>query len=607
MTAGSSKQCPVPPAQAGSLAKAAPHGMAGSFVNRIGRSSVGEVLRQVDRGLAARLLVLMAISASTEGIGLTLVVPVLGLLGGGHAPAPFAAALARIGLVPSLLPLLAIFCGLVWLRALINMERDVATQRMAMQIVDRLRARAWTAVLHCDWRELARMRQTDNVGLLISNVDRVGEAVGQILSVCALLATLAALSIAILAISPGLAAAAILAGALVLTAYRGMRRRAMDLGEQMDGAQREIHGQLFEAFAAVRVIKSLGLEQETVREGLAAFAGLRGAQLAYVGSVGWGQVLLQGCGAIVLAAGIAIAVEGWGASAAQIVPMVVLFARGLPLLGGVQDGWQSWQHARPAVDAALALIARAEAGREEVVPDIVPPRLRREIALDAATVRYPDQEPAALDRVSLVVPAGGIVALMGASGAGKSTVADLLGGLLAPHSGAVRVDGKALEGGLRQAWRQRVAYVQQEAILLKGSIRDNLLRANPGADEARIRTALSLASADFVHDLPAGVDTLIGDGARLLSGGERQRIALARALMRDPALLILDESTSAIDEASEAAVARAVAGLRGKLAILIIAHRGMLTDLADQIVVLDRGAVIASNRRGAALIEGVDR
>jgi ATP-binding cassette subfamily C protein len=270
--------------------------------------------------------------------------------------------------------------------------------------------------------------------------------------------------------------------------------------------------------------------------------------------------------------------------------MVALFARALPLLGTLQEAWLNWRHSRPALDSALALIAAAEAAREPEAQGLAAPTLAQAIELADVTMRF-GAGPAVLDQVSLTLPAGSITALAGPSGAGKSTLADLVGGLLAADSGTLKIDGTPLDPPLRRAWRRRVAYVQQEPVLLAATVRENLAWGAPDASEAAMLAALKGASARFALELPQGIDTRVGDGGRVLSGGERQRLMLARALLRAPALLILDEAASALDAENEAAIAEAIAALRGKITVLIIGHRGALAEVADRTIRLANGRV----------------
>lgn len=198
----------------------------------------------------------------------------------------------------------------------------------------------------------------------------------------------------------------------------------------------------------------------------------------------------------------------------------------------------------------------------------------------------------ALDAVSATLPRGSTTLVTGPSGAGKSTLADVLAGLVAPSAGALRIDEKALGRGDLRSWRRRVAYVQQEALLFDASVRDNLLWAHPGASLERLRDCLLAASAGFVFELPDALDTMVGDRGAQLSGGERQRIALARALLRDPELLILDEVTSALDSENELAVTQAISRLRGTITILMIGHKGALSTLADRTIALEAGRLV---------------
>ena len=555
-------------------------------------------LRRNGRALAL-LGALMFASAITEGVGLVLVVPVLGVLGAaGGSQTPIMAAIEALGVPLALGPLLTLFVMLVSLRAMLNYARTMAAQQFEIALVDGLRRRAWRALLHCDWRELQSLRRSDSASLLISEIDRIGYGMSQLIAALAGAITLAAVGLAALAISPVAAGLAVLAGAIVLLAYRRMRQRAGALGEALGTAYAQVHGSLAEGLSALRVIKSLGRELEAEQASAAGFAGLRQAQLAFWRAQGRGQVALQAGGALALALLIWLAIARWHLGAATILPLVALFVRAVPLLGGVQEAWLNWSHARSAITSAQFLIARAEGALEPDAVGIVAPALTGSIILTDVTVEFAGAAAAALADVTLTLPARGITALTGPSGAGKSTLADLLSGLLSPDSGRIMIDGTELDGPLRQAWRARVAYVQQEPVLLAASIADNLRWAAPDASDGQLEAALRDAAADFVFTLPQGLETRVGDGGRVLSGGERQRLMLARALLRDPSLLILDEAASALDPDNEALIAAALGRLRGRMTMIIICHRGTLATLADQVVRLEAGRIIALESPG---------
>ncbi len=555
------------------------------------------------RGRLVALVALMLVSAGTEALALVLLFPMLAAIGGTGLSLPRGWVNGRVGHVldaagvpVSLGPLLMIFVALVALRAVVNHRRDLAQHRLITDVVDGLRLRAWDALLHCEWRTLSAMSRSDGASVLIIGIDRLGGGLGYLFGALATLITLFGLSVGALTVSPSIAAIAIGVGVLGLVVYRRVGRPARGEGEQLDEAVRMVQSAFSEGLGALRVIKSFAREARSAATGAAAIDALRGAEHRFLLGLGRAQIALQAGGAACLAALIWVAVAGAGANGIVIVPLVALALRALPLLAVLHHAWRNWSQARPGLVTTLALIARAEAAREPdeatVVSDIAP---SDEVAARNVTVRFDRSPHAALADVTLVLPVGTITALVGPSGAGKSTLADVLGGLIQPEQGGLTIDGAALAPADRRAWRRRVAYVQQDAWLAAASLRENLRWADPRADDARIARALCQAAAGFALDLPNGLDTRLGDGGRVLSGGERQRIVLARALLRDPALLILDEATSALDPASEAAIAGAVDALRGTMTIVVIGHRGAVTALADRTVRLVDGRVVEVN------------
>jgi thiol reductant ABC exporter CydD subunit len=231
----------------------------------------------------------------------------------------------------------------------------------------------------------------------------------------------------------------------------------------------------------------------------------------------------------------------------------------------------------------------------------VPPSLRdAPVRLEGVSFGYADRGPV-LDGVDLELAPGETVALVGASGAGKSTVASLLLRLAEPTGGRVTAGGADLAGCDPAAWRAQLAWVPQRVTLFRGSVADNIRLGDAGASEERVREAAVLAAADgFVSALPDGYDTAIGDGGRPLSAGQARRIALARAFLRDAPLVILDEPTADLDPESAELVGEAVTRLGEGRTVLVIAHRPELVRRADRVVTLANGRVVETTPAEAA-------
>ena len=257
-------------------------------------------------------------------------------------------------------------------------------------------------------------------------------------------------------------------------------------------------------------------------------------------------------------------------------------------------------------------------------PDAVPlPPGPLDIVIDAVSFGYPAADEVSLaslestasgDRraggqvlheVSMRVDAGRFVALVGPSGAGKTTLTALVARLYDPTSGAVKIGGIDLRDASLASLRERVGVVTQEAHLFHDTIRANLRYARPDASDAEIGRALQLAQiADLVADLPEGLDTVVGDRGHRLSGGEKQRLAIARLLLKAPDVVILDEATAHLDSESEVAVKRALDGALAGRTSLVIAHRLSTIRQADLIVVLDHGRIAEAGRHDELLARG---
>jgi len=239
-------------------------------------------------------------------------------------------------------------------------------------------------------------------------------------------------------------------------------------------------------------------------------------------------------------------------------------------------------------------------------PDVTPtdghdaPAAPAAIEFEDVTFAYPGEDRNILRHAHCVVPAGACIGLHSDSGSGKTTLVDLLLRHYDPDSGAIRVGGTDLRAMDRWHWRQRVALVSQDTTLFRGSIRDNIRYARPDADDGEVARAARAAQLDgLLSRLPQGLDTAVGDRGTRLSGGERQRIAIARALLQDPLLVILDEATSAVDTETEREILRAVNALFAGRTRLVISHRASALADCDTLLAIEDGALVQRNRAGA--------
>ena len=220
-------------------------------------------------------------------------------------------------------------------------------------------------------------------------------------------------------------------------------------------------------------------------------------------------------------------------------------------------------------------------------------KLQEAISFEGVSLSYSPELPPALSNIYFTLPKGKMLALVGRSGAGKSSIADLLAGLYSPTTGRILIDGTSLNELDLESWQQKLGVVSQDTFLFNNSISENIAFGTPGATQTDIEAASSAAqAAGFIETLPNGYNTLVGERGYRLSGGQRQRLSLARAILRDPELLILDEATSALDSQSERLVQEAIERFERNHTVLVIAHRLTTITKADQILVLEGGRVV---------------
>ena len=350
-----------------------------------------------------------------------------------------------------------------------------------------------------------------------------------------------------------------------------------------------------EHLGALKVVKSYGAEERNAR----IFAGVarKGVEVrfrAWRTFADTRTAFLSGSVAM-LAVVAYVALEVLGVGGPTVLLLVFLFYRLVPRLAHLQTVYQMLSQDLPAWEQVMARIAALDAEREDLSGTEEHADLERFIRFEDVSFAYEAGRADAVRGLALEIQARRTTAIVGPSGAGKTTVADLVMGLVQPREGRIVVDGRVLDERWLRAWRAGIGYVAQDTLLFNDTVLANLRWARPDATEADVWEALRLAAADgFVAALPEGLATQVGDRGVRMSGGERQRLALARALLRRPALLILDEATSALDAENERRIRDAIRGLHGRMTILMITHRLPSVRDADVVHVVEGGRWVES-------------
>lgn len=547
----------------------------------------------------------------TEGVSLVMVFPLIALLGDAGktdvAAGPktqmlfhllTATHIPRSAWLGTILVVVVLSVGLL---TQLNGMLSTLTISIILPVRRRLAGQIYEAILHADWTFLTRRRSSDLTQYLTSEMARVGTLAGSLIAlvsngmVGALMLGLAFFY------APLLTVLLLACFGLLIPWQRRSGKAIYNAGRETSNKMGKVFESSMERLQNLKVVKAYGAQDAE----LALFTRRYGDLIKELVANEWRSVAasrrFQMVSLVLLCGLILLGLTTLHLAPASMLVFLFAFVRATPRLNAAQTKVNEILTDLPAFARIEAFLR--ECGENSEADTLEHPTSTTmepsfswgtpaQVVLRGVRFGYGVGGPVVLDGIDLEFAAGKITAVAGLSGAGKSTVADLVMGLLIADSGSVEADGVAITRGNAREWRWHVGYVSQDTLLFHDSIRANLLWAKPEATDAELAEAISAASAEFVYGLANGIETIVGDRGMMLSHGQRQRIALARALLLQPTLLILDEATNSLDLENEESILRVVKGLG--VTTILISHRPSAVAVADRVFVLEKGRVKVS-------------
>lgn len=552
----------------------------------------------------ALMALLSFVSGILEGIGITAVIPLFSVIVGGEATDAISRAIA--GLFAYLhFPftakfLLGFMVCLFFAKAVFLFFSQQLTAYVNSDFEKKMRGSLLRHTFSANWPFLSAQRVGHLDQMLTTEVGNSSAMLLYLGNGIFVLVNLIVYSVLVFNISPTIAALTVFFGAVVFVVFMPLMQKTRMTSEKMVHWNKELAHYANEHIIGAKTLKAMRLEEPALSRGTFLAEKMRGLflRISFLKNITGALVQLAG---VFFVVGLFIFL--YKTSVFQFASFAVAVYALNKVFSNVQFA-QSSAHAIsmqvPYLESLLRHVDEAALNNEKET-GYADFSLTRELAFNKVQFAYPGKDTA-LSSVSFSVKKGEMVGLIGPSGAGKTTLVDLLLRLITPQKGTISVDGKDIRDIGLLTWREHIGYVSQEAFLLNDTIENNICFYDAAMTMADIVEAARLANIyDFVDSLPEKFKTIVGERGVLLSGGQKQRIALARVLARKREILVLDEATSALDNESEILIQKAIEGLRGKITVLVIAHRLSTVRLSDKLVVLRGGEIVEQGSPGELL------
>lgn len=549
--------------------------------------------------LALTLMVLLSLN---EAVSLLILVPLLGMVGLdvgqgslGQIDGIIYAFFTYLGLQPTLVMILIVYVVVISISAFLTRYQTLQTSQIQYQFANHLRKRLYNSITNSNWLFFSRKKSSSLAHALTNEIDRISTGTGQFLTFIASIMILVVYIIFALELAGLITGVIFAVGVFILLILRRRASKSRTRGEDITTTTRDLYYSILQHLDGMKTIKSFGMQDENIKVFKDQSNQVASNYVEAIKSYADVKLLFDVGTVVVLAVMVFFLIEVVKLPTASLFLLIYLFVRMIPQFSTIQRAYQYFINMLPAfgnvIDLEGQFLKNCETSKSE--DGLI--ELKEKITFEKVNFAYHGEDHFTLKDLNLEIPTGKTIALVGPSGAGKSTVADLIMGLISPDKGRIMVDGTTISDEFLTSWRTKIGYVAQETFLFNETIRFNLQLASPSASEQELNEALKLAAAyQFVSKLPEGLDTVIGDRGVRLSGGERQRLALARALLRKPSLLIMDEATSNLDSENENKILKAIDNLHGEITILMIAHRISTIKNSDYIYLFENGKIIES-------------
>ncbi|MDX5476456.1 MAG: ABC transporter ATP-binding protein/permease [Bacillaceae bacterium] len=554
-------------------------------------------------------MIAITIVSLLDGIGILLLVPMISMTGMVDFQATSSTLsalfvlLQRIPEVIGLPGILSIYVLIVLVHNIVQRKISIQNTEIQHGFFQHLRIKTYDAFLYAKWSFYIKKRKSDLINVLTAEIARASAGTNSFLQfISSLIFTIVQIGLAFW-LSPSITFFVLLSGFILIVMNRKFIKKSLELGNTNFNLGKGYLAGITDQINGIKDIKINTLEDSRSKWYQSITGRMKQEQVEYSKMKTKSELYYKVASALLIAVFIYTAIYFFQSHAAQLMLIIVIFSRLWPRVAGIQSSLEQLATSIPAFKSVISIQQESNSEREFTTnnfDDIKPLKVLDGIRCENICFKYAkNTNHYALKNISFFIPTNQLTAIVGKSGAGKSTLIDIIMGLNQPENGELLIDGKLLTNDQLVAWRKAISYVPQDAFLFNDSIRENLKLVMPEATEEEMWSALEFSSAaEFVRELPQGLDTFIGDRGIRLSGGERQRLVLARAILRKPSILVLDEATSALDSENEAKIQQAIENLKGKMTIIVIAHRLSTIRKADQVVVLEQGEIIQKGEFG---------